>query len=356
MEALNQSATAKIHGEPNQAVFTDDGKRKLCFGGYLVMKMTDHKFLQKRSEAVYADPEAQKIDGRHFRVVRVVDTEPQVALRMGLDPEKDSVKKEQRRDIELYRQIAHDNIAPLLAVVPNTKIEGLVEVFPLYDSDLLSYVEKNHYQLKDIQCWMLQVCNALKFLHDKMIVHSDIKPENILFKLVNDQQKIAVTDLGWAGEVGTTFCSATSNCAPEVSSFWWQEDYSRFSLVADVSQLKKEKKRHCVNDVWSLGFTIRLLVDYFDRDGRERNTIRDFLEGKPSGDLKHIETLIDKLVLWTSKSRGNAYCQVEDTREARSAMRMLLMLTQNTMTPDPAKRFVIQETENVLKALPTRTE
>ena len=64
-----------------------------------------------------------------------------------------------------------------------------------------SYRQKNEnieeYKIKDI---ILQICIAIKVIHENKIIHRDLKPENIL---INEDNKIKITDFGVSKKLST---------------------------------------------------------------------------------------------------------------------------------------------------------
>lgn len=64
----------------------------------------------------------------------------------------------------------------------------------------------------------IQVCQAVKFLHDNSIIHRDIKPENIL---LDENLNAKLCDFGWSAEAKIdetrlTFCGTYEYMAPEI--------------------------------------------------------------------------------------------------------------------------------------------
>lgn len=74
----------------------------------------------------------------------------------------------------------------------------LCMVFPLYKMDIYKYLGRNNFNglfLKDIQAIGYQILSATMYMHKLGLIHTDIKPENILlkndsFKVVNGNKKL----------------------------------------------------------------------------------------------------------------------------------------------------------------------
>lgn len=78
-------------------------------------------------------------------------------------------------------------------------------LFPFYVMEFIEdSVKGKKYDLNNAINLILQVCDALIFLHEKGVIHRDIKPENLLLK---DDETIKVSDFGISRiltETGTT--------------------------------------------------------------------------------------------------------------------------------------------------------
>lgn len=95
----------------------------------------------------------------------------------------------------------------------------------------------------EVQCWTLQIINALKYLHSHRVIHRDIKLGNLF---INSKMEIKVGDFGLAtkldfdGEKKRTICGTPNYIAPEVIEGKTGHSYEV--------------------DVWSLGVVIYTLL------------------------------------------------------------------------------------------------
>ncbi len=98
--------------------------------------------------------------------------------------------------------------------------------------------------------WGLQVCKAVKHIHDHNCIHRDIKSENILYDL--DSQSIKLVDFGFSkkmfGSKKTSgFCGTRASMAPEM--------------------FKKQGNYDKSIDIWSIGiFMMEIAFDYSPYD------------------------------------------------------------------------------------------
>lgn len=71
-------------------------------------------------------------------------------------------------------------------------------VMPNFGMSLNQYWElyKHNLNIFDVLSIMLQVCRQVLFMHEKGYVHCDIKPQNILVKIINGQIVVQVIDFG----------------------------------------------------------------------------------------------------------------------------------------------------------------
>lgn len=138
--------------------------------------------------------------GEVWRAIRDEgDFSHQVAVKF-LKPVHDEKELQRfRNEREVLAQLKHNNIAQLIgggellgdsnSPRPYMILE-LVEGLPL-----LEYCKKQHFTLKQYLRVFLQICDAISYAHSHLVVHRDIKPNNII---VTDEGVVKLLDFGIA--------------------------------------------------------------------------------------------------------------------------------------------------------------
>ncbi|KAK2526119.1 Tssk6 [Columba guinea] len=149
------------------------------------------------------------------------------------------------RELSIVRKIRHPNIVHIFEVIElcNGKLYVVMEAAA---TDLLKLVQ----QLGKLPCVprardiFAQVVGAVSYLHDRDLVHRDLKCENVL--LSADGRRAKLSDFGFSKEVNghpdlsTTFCGSAAYASPEV-----------------LTGIPYDAKKH---DVWSLGVMLYVMV------------------------------------------------------------------------------------------------
>ncbi|XP_021255200.1 testis-specific serine/threonine-protein kinase 6 [Numida meleagris] len=152
------------------------------------------------------------------------------------------------RELSILRRIRHPNIVNILELIE--VCDGkLYIVMEAAATDLLQLVQKHGRlpcvpEARDI---FAQIVAAVRYLHDRNLVHRDVKCENVL--LTADSRRAKLTDFGFSKEVNvypdlcTTFCGSAAYASPEV-------------LMGIPYDGKK-------SDMWSLGVVFFIMVTGF---------------------------------------------------------------------------------------------
>jgi len=153
-----------------------------------------------------------------------------------------NVRKMSRREIQealnevrLLASVVHRNVLRFCEVFLEGKHLYIVTEF-CEGGDVMSYVTRRRGKVKERELWsiFIQTCQGVKALHEKNILHRDLKPQNILLTLTG---RVKIADFGCskvmkANLLALTQCGTPYYMSPEL---WRNEPYGKAS------------------DIWSLG-------------------------------------------------------------------------------------------------------
>ncbi|KAJ2612250.1 kinase subunit of RNA polymerase II carboxy-terminal domain kinase I [Coemansia sp. RSA 1365] len=165
-----------------------------------------------------------------------------VALkRMRIDTVRDGFPITAMREIRLLKQLQHPNITQVLDVVPESG-KAVNVVMEYMDYDLSGLI--NHPQwspdLAQRKSLMQQLLEGLGFMHERGILHRDIKGSNLL---VNRQGQVKFVDFGLARSFHHTRMQELTN---RVITLWYRPP----ELLLGTTLYGPEV------DIWSLGCVI----------------------------------------------------------------------------------------------------
>jgi len=119
--------------------------------------------------------------------------------------EKDGFPITALREIKLLKLLKHQNIVRLdeVAVEHDKKQKDgkkrsiMYMVMPYMDHDLCGLLENPSVHLTEssIKCYLLQLLEGVRYLHDKKILHRDMKAANLL---INNKGILQIADFGLA--------------------------------------------------------------------------------------------------------------------------------------------------------------
>jgi serine/threonine protein kinase len=103
------------------------------------------------------------------------------------------------------------------------------------------------------------VVSALSFLHQKKVIHGNVRPEHILYSDPGADSKVVLADFGRAGDISTF---SLKNRTRE-GSLWEDVHELRFLppfVVQQKQQTMKEWATAAQIDIWALGITCYILL------------------------------------------------------------------------------------------------
>lgn len=119
------------------------------------------------------------------------------------------------REVSLLKQLKHNNIITLHDLIHADRT--LTLVFEFVDQDLSHYMDLHDHKinLHNARLFLFQLLRALKYCHDRKILHRDIKPQNILISEIGE---LKLADFGLAR--ARTF--PTKTYTDEVVTLWYR--------------------------------------------------------------------------------------------------------------------------------------
>lgn len=204
-------------------------------------------------------------------------------------------------ELEIFSELDHPNVVRFYRSFQDEKAFHIVMEY-CSGGDLKTMMsKKQNLTEKEVASIMGQAFSAVKYLHDKGIIHRDIKVENFLFKDESPDSEIKLIDFGLAcfsdPNKPQTICVGTPLCvAPEV--------------------LKKYYDYRC--DIWSLGVMMYTLI-----------------YGHPPFNAETMPQLIRKILIL----RPEFPSEFEVSEEARNLMKRLL-------DKDPETRISLEDALN----------
>ncbi|RYP73268.1 hypothetical protein DL771_003697 [Monosporascus sp. 5C6A] len=159
-------------------------------------RITDYELLGKLGEGTFG--EVHKAKSRRSGTL--------VALKkIIMHNEKDGFPITALREIKLLKLLSHKNILRLeeMAVEHHSKMTDkrkrpiMYMVFPYMDHDLSGLLDNPsvHFTVPQIKCYLMQLLEGLRYLHDSHILHRDMKAANLL---INNRGILQIADFGLA--------------------------------------------------------------------------------------------------------------------------------------------------------------
>ncbi len=261
----------------------------------------------------------------HYKIINISDSDDESVKRI-------------KNDMEMLKELNHPNIILLIDSYFSDDNKTLNIITEYADSgDIQKKLDeqttkKEYFEEGTLLDWLMQICLALKYIHEKNIIHRDIKPSNIL--LMKNIAKLG--DFGVAKAVSPTL------------------KYTK-TMVATPKYLAPEiinKEKYSFKaDIWSLGITFFQLVylEYPFEGKNEAQILTNILEGNKkeiknpnSYDQKLIE-LINKMLSKRPEERPSAEEILENTI---ISTRMSCYLKENNYELSQAEKSIKEYEDN----------
>lgn len=155
---------------------------------------------------------------------------------------KENQKEKMTQEIQIHKTLDHKNVVKFFDFFDDPN--NIYIVLELCKSRSMMELHKRRPVVSDYECrfYISQILDGVKYLHDKRIIHRDLKLGNIF---LNDNLNVKIGDFGLAtrieyqGERKKTLCGTPNYIAPEILA----------------------KKGHSFEvDVWSIGCVMYTLL------------------------------------------------------------------------------------------------
>uniref|UniRef100_A0A8R1XZU8 MAP/microtubule affinity-regulating kinase 3 n=3 Tax=Onchocerca volvulus TaxID=6282 RepID=A0A8R1XZU8_ONCVO len=203
------------------------------------------------------------------------------------------------REVKIMKQLDHPNIVKLYQVMETENTLYLVMEYASGGEVFDYLVAHGRMKEKEARAKFRQIVSAVQYLHQKNIIHRDLKAENLL---LDSDMNIKIADFGFSNQfvIGNkldTFCGSPPYAAPE------------------LFQGKKYDGPEV--DVWSLGVILYTLVSgSLPFDGQNLKELRErVLRGKyriPFYMSTDCENLLKKFLILNPARRGTLEAIMKD--------------------------------------------
>lgn len=196
------------------------------------------------------------------------------------------------RELKIWPNLIHPNIIRMHKyLVYGTKIYMILECAEL--GDMLDYLRNLNRNLAEAECkyWMRQLCSAICYLHNRNIIHRDIKLENLL---IDANRCLKLCDFGFTKMLTTTTTtttttteSTTTSTVAKVSSKLSEEELSKTycgsKAYASPEILLGQPYDPRKSDIWAIGCILFILITRkmpFDEELTHQNILKQVGENK----------------------------------------------------------------------------
>ncbi|GME79335.1 unnamed protein product [Ambrosiozyma monospora] len=186
-------------------------------------------------------------------------TKQQVAIKI---ISKKSLNRKQiklvRNEVKILQQLNHPNIIKFNAVYESHDSFYIVTELAKGGELFNRIVEQRSFTETDAKGVILQLLDALNYLHRKNIVHRDIKPANIVFENDDDESKIKLVDFGIARKMDQT-TKSNSNANGQKDGVATVDCSYAGTFLYSAPETYAGKYNHKA-DVWSVGVVCYMLL------------------------------------------------------------------------------------------------
>lgn len=125
--------------------------------------------------------------------------------------------KNLRREVEIHLAMEHENILKMYGYFYDSLRIYFIQEYAGKGDVWRELHERGNFSEEKSSRYILDICNALEYMHKLNVIHRDIKPENIL---IGCDERLKLSDFGWSvynhDKKRTTFCGTAEYLPPEI--------------------------------------------------------------------------------------------------------------------------------------------
>ncbi len=179
-----------------------------------------------------------------YKVKDLITKEIVAMKKIKFDDKDESTPCTALREIAILKALRHENIVRLLRVEHNLSARKLYLFFEFLDCDLQRLIQDNQLTYGYVRSISEQLLVGVKYMHERLILHRDIKPHNLLVCQKSGTLKIA--DFG----LGRPFCLPIGSLTPEIQTLWYRAPELLLGAQTYTTSV----------DMWAVGCVIAEMV------------------------------------------------------------------------------------------------